>query len=109
VPREWIAPPEYDTADGELLDEDFEDERASMLQHDRQRERERYRADAEERSWENSSYAAGSSRSDQGGARGPVRYEASNHAPRLVNLAETDTGGRNLPPAERAPLPRNLT
>ncbi|SLM35693.1 PPPDE putative peptidase domain [Lasallia pustulata] len=31
VPREWIAPPEYDTADGELLDEEEEDERASML------------------------------------------------------------------------------
>lgn len=31
VPREWIAPPDHDTADGELLEEDDEDERTSML------------------------------------------------------------------------------
>ncbi len=30
VPREWIAPPDHDTADGELL-EDEEDETAAML------------------------------------------------------------------------------
>lgn len=31
VPREWIAPPDHDTAEGELLEEDDEDERTSML------------------------------------------------------------------------------
>ena len=34
VPREWIAPPDHDTADGELLEEEDEydeDERTSML------------------------------------------------------------------------------
>lgn len=31
VPREWISPPDQDTADGELLDESEEDERSSML------------------------------------------------------------------------------
>lgn len=107
VPREWIAPPDYDTADGELLDEEFEDEGSSMLRHDR--ERERARTAQETRSWENTSYPAGGSRGDQGSARGSVRHEARNLAPRLVNIAETDSSGRTMPPAERAPLPRNLT
>jgi hypothetical protein len=32
VPREWIEPPEYDTADGELLDEGYDaSERSRML------------------------------------------------------------------------------
>ena len=40
VPREWIAPPDHDTADGELLEEleeDEEDERAAMLAYEYQR------------------------------------------------------------------------
>ncbi|KAH7385670.1 PPPDE putative peptidase domain-containing protein [Pyrenochaeta sp. MPI-SDFR-AT-0127] len=106
VPREWIAPPEYDTADGELLDEDFEDERASMLRHDRQR---RHRTAAEDQGWEDESHSAGSSRSEQGGARGHIGYSSANHAPRLVNVKETDSSGRTLPSAERAPLPKNIT
>lgn len=109
VPREWIAPPDYDTADGELLDEEFEDERASMLKHDRQRERERHRNAEEEREWENAGHSSGGSRSGQASTRGSARYETRNLAPRLVNVAETDTSGRPMPPAERAPLPRNLT
>src|SRR5690242_21132261 len=76
VPREWIAPPDYDTADGELLDEDFEDEGSSMLRHDR--ERERARTAQETRGWENTNYPAGSSRGDQGGTRGSIRHEARN-------------------------------
>ena len=31
VPREWIAPPDHDTADGELLEDDEYDERSTML------------------------------------------------------------------------------
>lgn len=40
VPREWIEPPEYETADGELLDTnsvDPSDEQAHMLAHSRPR------------------------------------------------------------------------
>jgi endonuclease III-like uncharacterized protein len=37
VPREWIAPPDHDTADGELLEEDEEDESVSMLRQDTRR------------------------------------------------------------------------
>ena len=78
-----------------------------MLRHDR--ERERHRTNEETRGWEHASNPAGGSRADSGGARGPIRYEAGNLAPRLVSIAETDSSGRTIPPAERAPLPRNLT
>ncbi|KAL6704014.1 hypothetical protein ACN47E_008865 [Coniothyrium glycines] len=107
VPREWIAPPEYDTADGELLDEDYEDERASMLRHDR--ERERRRAAADETLWEEEGTSSRSSRSEQGGAGWHPRHSSRNHVPRLVDFTQTDSSGRTLPSAERAPLPRNIT
>jgi hypothetical protein len=122
VPREWIAPPDYgrssirslcttftdwlDTADGELLDEDFEDERASMLRHDRQR---RHVAAAEDDGWEEEGHSAGSSRSEPRGPRGNPGYSTSQNVPRLVNFKETDSAGRPLPSAERAPMPKNLT
>ncbi|KAJ0121099.1 hypothetical protein J7T55_008260 [Diaporthe amygdali] len=38
VPRDWIEPPEYDTADGELLDENS-DERSRMLRTSSERPR----------------------------------------------------------------------
>jgi hypothetical protein len=123
VPREWIAPPDYgrsfllnlyawlllispDTADGELLDEDFEDERASMLRHDRQR---RHVAAAEEDDWEEEGHSGSSSRSGQGGPRGNPGYSSRQNVPRLVNLKENDSAGRPLPSAERAPMPKNMT
>ncbi|KAK5014787.1 hypothetical protein LTR39_002965 [Cryomyces antarcticus] len=31
VPKAWLSPPNYDTADGELIDEGEEDEHAAML------------------------------------------------------------------------------
>lgn len=34
VPRDWISPPDHDTADGELLEEDEDDERSSMLRYE---------------------------------------------------------------------------
>lgn len=34
VPHEWIAPPDYDTVDGELLEESDEDESALMLRRE---------------------------------------------------------------------------
>lgn len=105
VPREWIAPPEYDTADGELLDEDFEDERASMLRHDRSR---RHHEATDGPGWEGGS-SGSSSRSEQAGARGHPGYSSTQNVPRLVTLKDTDSSGRPMPAAERAPLPRNLT
>lgn len=91
VPREWIAPPDYDTADGALVDEDNDDSTetsrmlTSSLQH-------RHSFDDGERSnlmtnddWDDDHRAG---RSVKG--KGPVR----------------DTSGRIVPAAERAPLPR---
>ncbi|KAF2791782.1 DUF862-domain-containing protein [Melanomma pulvis-pyrius CBS 109.77] len=107
VPREWIAPPDHDTADGELLDEDFEDERSSMLRSD---QRWRHRASEDEAQvWDNEMdrVSGSSGGGDQRGAGGHPRYSSSNHAPRLVALK--DSGGREVPPSERAPLPRRIT
>lgn len=107
VPREWIAPPDHDTADGELLDEDFEDERSSMLRHDQRR---RLREDETEDREEQEALSGTSSRggiNEQRRSRGHPRFEASNHAPRLVTVK--DTSNREVPPAERAPLPRRIT
>jgi len=39
VPREWVQPPDCETAEGELVDEEGEeDEQAAMLDFDRRRE-----------------------------------------------------------------------
>lgn len=81
VPKEWVSPPDFETADGELLEEgedeegdDERDERAGMLESYRRRE--------------------GDARDDT-------------PPPRVV--AVKDTSGRNMPAAERAPLPRQLS
>ncbi|CAI6250668.1 unnamed protein product [Periconia digitata] len=105
VPREWIAPPDHDTADGELLDDEFDDERSSMLRHDQRRRR--HEDEAEEREAEEGMPGASSrsGTSQQRGLGGHPRYEARNHAPRLVK----DTSNRELPSAERAPLPKRIT
>ncbi|KFA63935.1 hypothetical protein S40285_03753 [Stachybotrys chlorohalonatus IBT 40285] len=85
VPREWVDPPDYDDADGELLDEDDDasDEQAHML--GRSRPQLVGEGAASEGSRENDGYA------DDGG-----------HSNGKRNLRDTD--GRPLPPAERAPL-----
>lgn len=105
VPREWIAPPDHDTADGELLDEeDFEDERSSMLRSEQRRRQQRPSQDEQE-NWDSEMDRISSSGS---GGSGGHRYGAARHgAPRLVTIK--DTGGREMPPAERAPLPRRIT
>ena len=107
VPREWIAPPDHDTADGELLDEDFEDERSSMLRHDQQRRRLHASEDdaniRDEAEVEIPSGAGG--RCDQSGAGGCPWYSAGDDVPRIVK----DTENRAIPAAERAPLPKRIT
>lgn len=105
VPREWIAPPDHDTADGELLDEeDFEDERSSMLRSE-QRLRSRPSHDEQE-NWDSEMDRISSSSS--GGSGQHHRFSsARSGAPRLVTIKDSD--GRDMPPAERAPLPRRIT
>lgn len=97
VPREWIEPPDFDTTDGELLDEEDEssDERSRMLRsssetphHIRHGEPEDM-ASGGEVDW-NSEDERRRGGSGKGKARAPLQ----------------DTGGRDLPPSERAPLAR---
>ena len=99
VPKEWIAPPDFETADGELVD-DEEDDSAhehSMMLGQREASRERRSLDERPRSVlsdddvSDDGEAAPSSRGRQKGKgkAGPVR----------------DTSGRVIHPAEIAPVP----
>ena len=93
VPKEWIAPPDFETAEGELFDEDelTSDERSRMLnQNGRRHSVDDSRSDLaslpEGESWE-----IETERRPTGNAKGkgPVR----------------DTSGRVVPPADIAPVP----
>jgi deubiquitinase DESI2 len=89
VPKEWIAPPDYETADGELLeDEDDTDERSRMLRRESQ---DRYRFHDTRRE-DDGGWDSEEERRQGGSGKGkaPIR----------------DTSGRVVPPAERAPQPR---
>lgn len=84
VPREWIQPPEYETANGELLDEeeDAADESSRMLSQPVSHLLSEERKDDEE--WN----------SEEERRRG-----GSGKGKRVLR----DSSGRNIPPAERAP------
>ena len=83
VPREWIEPPDHDTADGELVEEeDEEDERTSMLRMDYKR----------------ASSARGSSL---------VGDDVSWDTARRGKGKGKDNEGRDMPASERAPRPRS--
>ena len=87
VPREWIAPPDHDTADGELLEEEEEDERTSMLRQEYHRGssfRGRSMDDDEDDGWN-------SERDRRKGGSGKGKD------------ALRDTARRDIPPSERAP------
>ena len=99
VPKEWISPPDHETADGELLEDDEEaDESAAML-HSERRTRQR---DVQR--------SLGTDASTESGAdddRGllPRNWETpGTPPPRIVALQ--DSSGRNMPVAERAPVPK---
>ncbi|KAK3070962.1 hypothetical protein LTR53_009522 [Teratosphaeriaceae sp. CCFEE 6253] len=116
VPKEWVHPPDCETADGELLDEEEEDEAAAMLDFDRRRqEREEARRQRGRRSRQASVVVeggivqedGGGDREDEvgssvaGGKR--ITGTAGTPPPRVVSVK--DTSGRGLPLAERAPMP----
>ena len=111
VPKEWVTPPDHDTADGELLDEDDEDEQAAMLDFDRRRqEREEQRRQRGRRSRQASD--PGKLAQEDGGGdevgssvAGGKRITGTvgTPPPRLVSVK--DTSGREMPVAERAPMP----
>lgn len=95
VPQEWISPPDYDTADGALVDDDEDihntNERSRML---RRSESERYRSDGGEADpdllTDDDEWDSEEERSKGGSGKGkaPIR----------------DTSGRVIPSAERAPI-----
>ena len=89
VPREWIAPPDHDTADGELLEvEEEDDERTSMLRQEYHRGSS-FRGsilDGDDDGW---SSDRDRRRGGNGKGKGAIR----------------DTSGRGIPASERAPLP----
>ncbi|KAF2145355.1 uncharacterized protein K452DRAFT_220918 [Aplosporella prunicola CBS 121167] len=95
VPREWIAPPDHDTADGELLDDDEDDERAAMLHGER-----RKLPPLEEHD-DGLDRTPSRSTPRPGSRKGKVPL-ARNSDSRLSG--ERDTSGRKIPPAERAPV-----
>ena len=100
VPKEWVSPPECETAEGELLDEEEEDgEGAAMLGSERRRQQREARREG---SLEDDGEEVGSSLA--GGKRLFKKDETP--PPRLV--AVKDTSGRDMPVAERAPLPKNI-
>ncbi|KAK4229079.1 desi-like protein sdu1 [Podospora fimiseda] len=91
VPKEWIEPPEYDTADGELLNEDDHermsaDERSRML-----------RSSEEHPTLVGQQRRSGSEWDSDEERRGSVSGKGKGKVP------TKDSSGRTLPPAERAP------
>ncbi len=99
VPKEWIEVPDFDTADGALLDEDDEDdhrggrsgERARMLRTSDEQPRLVGQDDRDDRSTEldwDSEEERLRGGTGKGKGKAPVR----------------DAAGRMLPPAERAPV-----
>jgi hypothetical protein len=95
VPKEWIAPPDFDTAEGELLDEgerNRSNERSRMLD-DTDTSHQRHSFDdgrddnlTDDDEWD-SEEDRRQGRNGKGKGKAPVR----------------DTSGRIVPPAERAP------
>ena len=85
VPREWISPPDHDTAEGELVDEE-ESERAAMLRQGHRR---------------SSSFHSDLSGGEDG------RWVNEREHPRIRDGRGKvrDTDGRVLPAGERAPRP----
>ena len=95
VPRDWIAPPDHDTADGELLEEDEEDERTSML-------RQQYHRGS---SFQDSTIGSAVGSEDEGwNSDRDRRKGGSGKGKRAVR----DTDDRIMPASERAPPPRGL-
>lgn len=84
VPRDWIEPPEYDGADGELLDED--DDNANEQSHMLRQSRSHFLS---ERSNSDAGWDSEEERRHGGSGKG--------------KQAVRDEAGRQLPASERAP------
>lgn len=101
VPRDWLEPPDYETADGELLDEDdHADERSRMLRSSSEQPRL-----VGQRSDDGTlGYADGSDwdseEERQHGGSGKGKGKGKGKAP------ARDAAGRQLPASEMAPPAR---
>ena len=97
VPREWIAPPDHDTADGELLEEDDEDERTSMLRQ------QYHRGSSFQGSRRGSTIGSTIGSEDEGWDSDRDRRKGgSGKGKRAVR----DSDDRIMPASERAPTPK---
>lgn len=98
IPTDWISPPEYESVDGSLVDEeaDDDDERTRMLRKEQWRRCSRVSEDE----WTDEMGRFGSGSSTPSSRR---REEG----PRPVVLKDTE--GREVPASERAPLPRRIS
>jgi hypothetical protein len=96
VPREWIAPPDFDTADGELLEDEHDErsnERSRMLSDtDTSHQRHSFDVSEGDAFSEDEDWDSEEERQMGGNGKGkaPIR----------------DTSGRVVPPADRAPTHR---
>lgn len=100
VPKEWISPPDHETADGELVEDDMDDdddEHAAMLKSDQRRRRQ------EEARLSRRSEDEGQSSATVPSA-GRVISRTNTPPVRVVSLK--DTSGREIPATERAPMPK---
>ena len=95
VPREWIAPPDHDTADGELLDEEDDDERTLMLRQDYHRAQ----------SFHSNKLGSGNASEDEGWDSDKDRKIGGSSKGKDV---VRDTDGRGIPASERAPPPKRV-
>ncbi|KZF18815.1 UPF0326 protein hag1 [Xylona heveae TC161] len=86
VPREWIAPPDHDTADGELLEEEDDDERAHMLSDSSRRRPRPLDDELASDVWDSDQ-----DRRNGGSGKGKATIR--------------DSSGRTMPVSERAPPP----
>jgi hypothetical protein len=103
VPRDWIAPPDYDNADGELLDdEDDDDERTRILRKEQWRRSSSRVSEEEQQRWNSEMDRIGE------GSRSTRRSYGLDQKPRVVALLR-DSSGREMPASERSPLPRRMT
>jgi len=98
VPKEWIAPPDFDTADGELFCEDEDhrsDERSRMLSdRDNSHQRHSYEEGLKDDMTDDDEWDSEQERQRGGSGKGKGKK------------AVRDTSGRVVPPAERAPTTR---
>lgn len=114
VPKDWICPPDWGTADGELIengelaeeldddDEDDDNEQTRMLRKEQWRKCDRVSEEEQER-WNSEMDRIGSS-----GKSSRRSYGYEQQRPRVVSLLR-DTSGREVPASEQAPLPRRMT